>query len=199
MPVVASVLNKIFGLRQRPAKLDKQYFLDKLRQVKEIHGQHPDLGSAIMTKYLLITKDFKDRESETLEWLSEIILDKNEKDAKYKQTAINCLYYSSHPGKMDILAKCLEEEPNPSIRSTVISVAEKYDIENNKLVPFDNRAIPILVKCLNDNDQAVRWSAVHKLGMIGDLSTLEVLEACKDKPELTNIATSSIEKIKSRN
>ena len=40
----------------------------------------------------------------------------------------------------------------------------------------DTRAIPSLIKALDDNDPEIRWSAINALGNVGDLTAVVALE-----------------------
>jgi HEAT repeat protein len=61
----------------------------------------------------------------------------------------------------------------------------------------DQRAIPILIECLNDAEASVRWCAAKSLGQVGDDSALEPLRrALADSSEDVRAnAEEAIEKI----
>ena len=131
----------------KPTVLDKQHFLNELKKVSKTR----DLADRSISSMDLMDK-YKGKETETLNWLSGVALDKNEKNFKYRQQAIHCFRWLNKPEQIETLIKCLDDD-NADIRCEAVKIISGLN---------DSRVVPLLLKCSNDVDKNVRfWSVDH--------------------------------------
>ena len=151
--IISNVIKGAVGLVYSPKKpvvLDKETFLKELKSISNMR----DIGNQSVSRMDLVDKY---KEGEVLNWLSEIALNKEEKDIKYRQQAIQCLRWLNKPETIETLIKCLEDD-NADIRCAAVRIISGID---------DSRVVPLLLKCSNDADKNVRFWSIDHLALKG--------------------------------
>ena len=178
--IISGTLNKIAGL-VRPQVLDKQYFLKELKKISD--DQISTESKAELRSELIYKFGKEEKSKEVLIWLSELALNKEEKNIEYKRHAVLCLNYFHHRNEKEVetyLAKCLEDK-SPVIRGAAINrigYLESY-IDHKQF-------IPLLIKHLDDKDSDVRRASAKALGELSGPEALKALEAKYNDPKSSN-------------